>query len=115
MNEDAANRTLCRMEYLTRKGWVVGHNGIALLHPERYVERLEANGKVGRAVALDDRLQPTGQTWEPKVIPDPEDIPPDVLERLVDTDTAIPRMKGEDEECEFCLGSLCDGDGSCLL
>lgn len=107
--------TLCRLEYLTRLGWVVGHAGINLLDPSRYVERLEAHGKVGRCTVLGPDLQPTGQVWVAKVIPDPDNIPPSVLERLVSTNTAIPRLKAEDEECEMCMGTLCDGDGSCLL
>ena len=109
---------LCRLEYLTRKGWVVGHHAIALLHPEGYVERLEANGKVGRCTVLDENLQPTGASWVAKVIPDPENIPPDILERLVTVDRGnpqIPALRPEDEDCEFCLGTMCDGDGSCLL
>ena len=110
--------TLCRLEYLTRKGWVVGHASINLLHPEKYVERLEAHGKIGRCTVLDDMLQPTGRVWVAKVIPNPDDIPESILERLVKTDVgnpAVPRLKAEDEECGFCMGTLCDGDGSCLI
>jgi hypothetical protein len=110
--------TLCRLEYLTRQGWVVGHSGVNLLNPAGYVERLTAHGKVGRAAALDDRLQPNGEVWVSPEIPDPDNIPESVLERLVKTDVgnpAIPRLKAEDEECEFCLGTICDGDGTCLL
>jgi hypothetical protein len=110
--------SLCRLEYLTRKGWVVGHAAVNLLHPAKYVERLEAHGKVGRCTVLDDRLQPTGQVWVAKVIPDPDNIPESILERLVKTDVGnpnVPRLKAEDEECEHCLGTLCDGDGTCLL
>lgn len=55
--------TLVRLEYRTPNGWVIGHKGIALLHPGRYVERLAEKGKIGRAIALDDQLQPTGQVW----------------------------------------------------
>lgn len=110
--------TLCRLEYLTRKGWVVGANVINLLNPERYVERLEANGKIGRCTVLDDVLQPTGQVWVAKVIPDPDQIPESILERLVYRDVgnpAVPVLVDEDEECEFCLGTICEGDGSCLI
>jgi hypothetical protein len=110
--------TLCRLEYLTRQGWVVGHAAVNLLSPERYVERLEAHGKVGRCTVLDDSLQPTGQVWVAQVIPDPDNIPESVLERLVFRDVgnpAVPVLKAEDEECEMCMGTLCDGDGSCLL
>lgn len=118
MNKRARAGTLCRLEYLTRNGWVVGHAGVALLDPEAYVTRLEANGKVGRCTELDDHLQPSGQVWVAKVIPNPEDVPESLLDRLVATnagDSRIPRLKPEDEECEMCLGTLCDGDGMCLL
>lgn len=110
--------TLCRLEYLTRKGWVVGHSAINLLHPERYVERLEAHGKIGRCTVLDDTLQPTGRVWVAKAIPDPEDIPESVLERLVYRNVGnpkVPVLKDETDECDYCLGTLCDGDGSCLI
>lgn len=113
----AAVPTLCRLEYLTRKGWVVGHAALNLLSPEQYVKRLEANGKVGRCTELLDD-QSTGQVWVASVIPDPDNIPESLLERLVTTDVgnpAVPRLKTEDEECGFCLGTICDGDGTCLL
>lgn len=114
---DIAVPTLCRLEYLTRSGWVVGHASTNLLHPERYVERLEANGKVGRCTALGEDLHPTGRVWVAKVIPDPENIPESILERLVFRDVgnpAVPVLR-EEGECEFCMGTICDGDGSCLL
>lgn len=109
--------TLCRLEYLTRKGWVVGHATINLLHPAKYVERLEAHGKVGRCTDVSDPLK-DGQVWVSSLIPDPDDIPASILERLVKTDVGnpnVPRLKAEDEDCEFCLGTICDGDGACLL
>lgn len=110
--------TLCRLEYLTREGWVVGHAATNLLHPAKYVERLEANGKVGRCTELDDSLQPTGQVWVAKAIPDPDNIPESILERLVYRDVGDPKkpvLADEDEECAFCLGTLCEGDGTCLI
>lgn len=58
---------LCRLEYFDGEQWVVGHAGIALLHPERYVERLAANGKQGRVSILDDRLQPVQVITGPPV------------------------------------------------
>jgi hypothetical protein len=101
--------TLCRLEYLTRKGWVTGHAMLNLLHPERYPERLAANGKVGRVTVLDEAtLQPTSTTYESPLRPDPADIPESILERLVSRDVGnpdVPVLKAEDE----------DGDGSCLL
>ncbi|WP_027860115.1 hypothetical protein [Marmoricola sp. URHB0036] len=48
--------TLCRLEYLTTNGWAVGHAGIALLHPARYVERLTARGKFARCTELNPDL-----------------------------------------------------------
>jgi len=115
---DLEHPTLCRLEYLTRKGWVVGHAAMNLLHPERYPERLAANGKIGRVTVLDDTLQPTGTTYESPLHADPEDLPESVLERLVYRNVGnpkVPVLKAEDEECGFCLGTLCDGDGTCLL
>lgn len=106
---------ICRLEYLTRKGWVVGHAAVALLHPARYVERLEAAGKVGRATVLDDNLQPTEATWVSSLIPDPEDIPESVLERLVYRNQGNPDVPVLVDECDWCLGTICDGDGTCLL
>lgn len=53
---------LVRLETLVDGSWVRGLD-VALLYPERYAERLAAKGKVGRAIELDDRLQPTGQVW----------------------------------------------------
>lgn len=92
--------TLVQLEYLTRDGWVVGHKGIALLQPARYVERLAARGKVGRATALDDQLQPTGQVWAPSDVPSPD--------RLYPTATAIPAVR-----CGLCSGQ--HQEGVCLL
>lgn len=45
--------TFCRLEYLTPNGWEVGHHGINLLYPARYVERLIDKGKVGRVIIVD--------------------------------------------------------------
>ena len=108
--------TLCRLEYLTRNGWVVGHAGINLLNPSRYCERLTERGKFGRATELDDRLQPTGQVWTSAGLPDdPSTLPADILEKLhPDPPYRIPKVGGE--ACP-----LCDEvhpkpfDGSCLL
>lgn len=48
---------LCRLERLEKGEWkAVGT--VSLLHPERYAERLAAKGKAGRAIELDERLQP---------------------------------------------------------
>lgn len=109
---------LCRLEYLTRKGWVVGHAAISLLHPEKYVERLEANGKIGRCTVLDASLKPTNTVWCAKVVPDPDNVPESILERLVMTgvgNPAVPQLLAPGQDCAFCLGTLCEGDGSCLI
>lgn len=53
--------TLYRLDYLTEAGWEHGHAGIALVDPQRYVDRLTS--RVARASTLDERLQPTGETF----------------------------------------------------
>lgn len=105
----------CRVEYLTRKGWVVAHAAAALLHPARYVERLEDNGKVGRVTILNPDLTPTDQVWVCSRIPDPDDIPESVLERLVHRNEGNPDIPVLVDDCDWCLGTICDGDGTCLL
>lgn len=46
--------TLCKLEYRTSDGWHwVGAAAHALLYPRRYLDRLEANGKIGRVTLLD--------------------------------------------------------------
>lgn len=98
--------SLCRLEYLTANGWSVGHAGVALLHPDRYVERLTARGKFGRATVLDERLQPTDEVY---VSPDL----PDDLSLLVKVDTDIPTLV---ELCPVCdEAHPAPYDGSCLL
>ena len=93
--------TLVRLEYLTPTGWAVGHRAMNLLHPARYVERLAARGKIGRATELDDQLQPTGTVWQPDELPDPA--------QLVPSDTPIPRLA-----CSFC-GAGGHPEGRCLI
>lgn len=90
--------TLCRLEQWTGREWQVMHAGVALLHPERYVERLEDRNVVARVTELDDRLQPTGVVYGPTV--DPVAVEPP-----------------EPVECPFCMGTICaDGStGSCLI
>lgn len=39
--------------------WTVAHAGVPLLHPERYSERLAANGKVARAIVVE-----TGEVFQ---------------------------------------------------
>lgn len=55
--------TLCKLEEWTGRTWITRHAGIALLQPERYVQRLAVKGKVGRVTLLE-----TGQIISP--IPD---------------------------------------------
>lgn len=98
---------LVRLEYLTPEGWEVGHHGIALLDPGAYVERLRKRKKYGRAIELDDRLQPNGQVWEPDNLPDPSQL------TKTERGSKIPAL---DTPCEWCetshTGAL---DGSCLI
>lgn len=45
--------TLCKLEYRTSDGWYwVGSAATALLYPRRYLDRLEANGKIGRCTII---------------------------------------------------------------
>lgn len=102
-----ASPTLCRLEYLTPTGWVVGHAGVSLLDPARYVERLTERAKFGRAIELGDDLKPTGVVWEPPNLP----LDPTVL---VPSDTRIPKLP--DKICPLCdEGHTGPYDGSCLL
>jgi hypothetical protein len=97
--------TLVRLEYLTPDGWVVGHKALNLLSPARYVERLLARGKFGRATALDDELQPTGEVWVTDELPEPAQLAP--------TDTAIPGLL---PTCIVCSEQHDPPyDGSCLI
>lgn len=99
---------LCRLEYLTPDGWKVGHAGINLLHPERYVERLAERGKFGRATVLADDLKTELQVFEPKELPDPS--------VLVKSDTRVPRLPDPEKDCAFCGEEHPPPfDGSCLL
>lgn len=60
------NVTFCKLEFLGPDGWEVGHHGVNLIHPERYPERLAANGKVGRVIIVD-----TGEIISGPLEPDP--------------------------------------------
>lgn len=99
--------TMVRLEYLSPAGWVDAGTA-SLLYPERYPERLRANGKFGRCTALDGRLKPTGRVWVS------DDVPADPTV-LVATETGgVPWMLPT--KCPMCLelhGS--PFDGSCLL
>lgn len=99
-----------RLEYYTPEGWKTGHAGVGLLSPERYVERLEANGKYGRALELGDGLKPTGRKWEPSRLPK--------RSALVPTGTQYFGLPNPDrrERCKWCETYHGDPfDGSCLL
>lgn len=101
-----ATPTLCQLEYLTPGGWVVGHHGIALLEPLRYVERLAKNGKFGRAIELDPDLKPTGVVHAPKSLPDPSELVPA-------PNNHIPQLP---PLCDFCGDKhAAPHDGSCLI
>jgi hypothetical protein len=105
-----ASGRLTKIEYLTRDGWVVGHACVALLHPERYVERLTDHGKFGRATVLNEDLSDSDEVY---LSPN---LPEDRM-RLVSSSTHIPRLMVAGEvQCP-----VCDDvhpkpfDGSCLL
>lgn len=100
----------CRLEYYTPEGWKTGHAGIALLNPQRYVERLEERNKYGRALELGEDLKPTGKKWEPAKLPP--------RSKLVPTDTRQyglpdPKRRGMCQWCEQYHGD--PFDGSCLI
>lgn len=99
--------TMVRLETLSPTGWIDA-GIVSLLHPEKYPERLRANGKFGRCTALDARLKPTGRVWVS------DDVPADPSV-LVATDTGgVPWMLPV--VCKHCAelhGS--PFDGSCLL
>lgn len=97
--------TLVRLEYLTPTGWALGHAGINLLHPERYVKRLEERGKFGRATELGPDLQPTGQVWVAADLPDPS--------LLTSSETTIPELAPECPHCDE--RHRPPHNGSCLL
>lgn len=61
--------TFCRLEYLGPEGWNVGHKGLNLLYPEKYPQRLAANGKVGRVIIVD-----TGEIIDSPLAPPPCDM-----------------------------------------
>jgi hypothetical protein len=100
--------TTCRLEYLTPRGWTVGHAGLALLDPQAYVDRLQAKAKFGRAVELSDDLQPTGKVWETEGAPDDPSV-------LVPTDTHIPALPGHGARCDLCAATDHKIPGECLL
>jgi len=89
--------TLCRLEYLTPAGWVVGHADVNLLDPQRYVERLATKGVPARVVELED-MRPSGVVHQPGTLPPPTTRIP--LARVV--------------ECSDCGGAH-DRAWSCLL
>lgn len=53
-----------------KKEWVVLHAGVNLLHPDKYVERYEKNGKIARAIGVE-----TGEIWGPAEDPEPSAEP----------------------------------------
>lgn len=53
-----------------KKEWVVMHNGINLLHPDKYVERYANNGKTARAIDVE-----TGEIFGPAADPEPSAEP----------------------------------------
>lgn len=105
MSAEVKKPTFVRVEYLTPNGWVKGHAGINLLDPQRYVERLRANNKFGRALELNEEdLTPTGVVYEPDDLPDPKDLRP--------TNTPIPALYAT---CEGCGATDHDYQWQCLI
>lgn len=102
--------TLCRLEHYTPKGWVRHGPDVNLLFPERYPARLEERNKYGRAIELDDNLQPTGQTWEPSTLPP--------RSKLVQTATGAWGLPDPTrrELCQWCDRHHAEPfDGSCII
>jgi hypothetical protein len=67
-----------RLEYLTTAGWVVGHAGMALQDPQKYVDGLANRGPrddrppvYARFVVLDENFKPS-MKFEPAEVPPPE-------------------------------------------
>ena len=110
---------LVRLEYLTVKGWELGHAAMALLDPQRYVERLEANGKFGRATELvinetDDGYTDTGRVWVSPNVPDD----PSILVKATNNHMpCLPTSKmAAAPACPFCEEAHAKPyDGSCLI
>ena len=52
--------TFVRIEYWSHAhhDWTVGHAGLNLMNPARYVQKLAERGTIARAVELDDENQP---------------------------------------------------------
>lgn len=62
--------TFVRLEQWSeqKREWVVLHAGVNLLHPDRYVERYEKNGKIARAIDKE-----TGEIWGLSSDPEQDD------------------------------------------
>jgi hypothetical protein len=101
---------MCRLDHWTPRGWETVQPAVALLDPARYPARLEEASKYGRAVELDEALQPTGREWAPSTLPKRTE--------LVPTDSSAwglpdPNRRGQ---CRHCDGYHGDPfDGSCLI
>lgn len=66
--------TFVQLEYWdpAKEEWTIGHAGLNLLHPRRYVERLAAKGKIGRVTDKE-----TGEVFQ---LADPQPQPKDLCE-----------------------------------
>lgn len=104
-----------RIEYLTRDGWKVGHANFPLLTPQRYVDRLTAKGKFGRATVLDDSGEPTAEVYVSPNIPRPART--NLVDDETNPDSKIPRRARPGETwCTLCENVHAEPhDGSCLL
>jgi hypothetical protein len=57
-----------RLDYLTPAGWGVGHSGLNLIDPQRYVDKLHKDRQVtARFVPLGEDFQPI----HPSILPPP--------------------------------------------
>jgi hypothetical protein len=48
----------CRVEYEVPEGWVLGHNGVGLVDPATYADRLAKRGVSARVTVLGPDFQP---------------------------------------------------------
>lgn len=104
---------LVRLESLTPSGWVLhgGHLALALIYPERFVERFRESGKFVRATLLDEHLAPTDEVWVAEDVP--EDFSVLVPSKRETGGFCLPQST---KNCKVCgEGHPPPHDGRCLL